>query len=393
MITSNNFSTKKHSNCPTSFFQVDDFHKKHSTFNTYPYDPSQFRNQYDDCLEKADYKKIKRLRILVQRQTIDICRDQYYLYNFKNHRNSKNRIDDDEIVEKVSLKEELMIQSSVGTLFIRNEGQVIPTLNSSDNSIQEKTRVLVINGDCVDVAFKIQDELVKSGKMQNERVAILNMANPNTPGGGYQSGCGAQEENLFRRSNLYQCLDNKVDQLDKHRKWSYPIGHESACFSPNVLFFRGCEAKGYPLLQVPRLLDVITAAAVPNKSKNTEKIDGRNNGTIEAIFKVAILNGVRNLVLSAFGCGAFKNNPNQMAKAFKTQLEKYEGYFDRIYFAIIEDHNSKKGHNPDGNIEPFLNVFKDYLDDSQREEDFTDSQYIYSYENVDDYYENYYSNL
>ena len=43
---------------------------------------------------------------------------------------------------------------------------------------------------------------------------------------------------------------------------------------------------------------------------------------------------IRNLVLGAFGCGAFKNNPEVVAKAYKEVLKEFDGYFENIEFAI-----------------------------------------------------------
>jgi hypothetical protein len=36
---------------------------------------------------------------------------------------------------------------------------------------------------------------------------------------------------------------------------------------------------------------------------------------------------------------------------------EFHGFFKYIVFAIYEDHNSSKEHNPYGNLLPFLEVF------------------------------------
>jgi len=65
------------------------------------------------------------------------------------------------------------------------------------------------------------------------------------------------------------------------------------------------------------------------------------------------------LVLSAFGRGAFANPPNHVAELFKEVFSENEflGFFRHIVFAIYEDSNSGKEHNPNGNVLPFLEVF------------------------------------
>ena len=191
--------------------------------------------------------------------------------------------------------------------------------------------------------------------------------------GGWKSGCGAQEENLHRRTNLYQCLDNYMDKLDPTRTWNYPIGYESGVYSPNVTVFRGCEAKGYPFLKKPRQVDIITTAAVPYSGFIE---DERNIGSIEAILRIAAHHNVRNLVLSALGCGAFRNKPTTIATIFKEKIEseEFKGCFDRVYFAIIEDHNSK--HQSEGNIKPFAKVF------GISDQKYLSSQYDCDYDNM-----------
>ena len=64
-------------------------------------------------------------------------------------------------------------------------------------------------------------------------------------------------------------------------------------------------------------------------------------------------------MLSAFGCGAFGNPPHHIAELFKKVIEEnsYENSFKNITFAIINDHNAHKAHNPEGNYIPFVKVF------------------------------------
>eukprot|EP01125_Pyxidicula_operculata_P017015 TRINITY_DN591_c0_g1_i11.p1 TRINITY_DN591_c0_g1~~TRINITY_DN591_c0_g1_i11.p1 ORF type:complete len:444 (-),score=61.92 TRINITY_DN591_c0_g1_i11:1134-2465(-) len=82
---------------------------------------------------------------------------------------------------------------------------------------------------------------------------------------------------------------------------------------------------------------------------------------IENILTSAILNNHDSIVLSAFGCGAFKNPPEHMARIFHQVLsdKKFHNRFRIVVFAIIEDKNSRQNHNPRGNIEPFIDVFRD----------------------------------
>jgi uncharacterized protein (TIGR02452 family) len=65
------------------------------------------------------------------------------------------------------------------------------------------------------------------------------------------------------------------------------------------------------------------------------------------------------LVLSAFGCGAFRNPPNHVAALFRDVFleAEFKHRFQLIVFAILDDHNSWREHNPEGNILPFLEVF------------------------------------
>ena len=46
-----------------------------------------------------------------------------------------------------------------------------------------------------------------------------------------------QEENLHRRSNLYQFLEDP-EQLDSARQWQYAIDAADVLYSPNVAVFR-----------------------------------------------------------------------------------------------------------------------------------------------------------
>jgi len=69
-------------------------------------------------------------------------------------------------------------------------------------------------------------------------------------------------------------------------------------------------------------------------------------------------NGHDSAVLSSIGCGAFKNPPEHVAELFHEVIKQFDGYFKEIIFAIFDDHNSNRAHNPNGNLRPFVDEFK-----------------------------------
>ncbi|MDY3656148.1 MAG: TIGR02452 family protein, partial [Ruminococcus callidus] len=55
----------------------------------------------------------------------------------------------------------------------------------------------------------------------------------------------------------------------------------------------------------------------------------------EHIVSAAIDNQAKILVLGAFGCGAFRNDPYVVSRAYKNVLDRFRTYFERIEFAIF----------------------------------------------------------
>ncbi len=76
---------------------------------------------------------------------------------------------------------------------------------------------------------------------------------------------------------------------------------------------------------------------------------------IRAILRIAAHHDQAELVLSAFGCGAFGNPPHHIAELFRDVLAEPEfaGVFRRIAFAVINDHNAFHSASPEGNYLPF----------------------------------------
>lgn len=227
------------------------------------------------------------------------------------------------------------------------------------------TVITVVNDDCLAVA-----------QVEQNNPLVLNMANAITPGGGVEGGAGAQEEHLFRSSNYLLSLYSFHDRLSKQygiprAKQSYPL-HEAygAVYSPKVTVFRGREEDGYPLLNQPYKASFVAVPAIYNplllkNSKGLYEMEEADQTLtkekIRTIFKIATKHDHQTLILSAMGCGAFCNPPNQVARLFREVLEEsaYRTAFSKIIFAIKDDHNTHKWYNPEGNYAPFAREFKD----------------------------------
>ena len=237
-------------------------------------------------------------------------------------------------------------------------------ISSAHTQAEMQTIVHTINGDTLVVAKSLLDEGLHP--------AVLNMASRQNPGGGVYSGAGAQEENLFRRTNLFRSLfqfapyaeeyglDKSTDQYPLDRNWG-------GIYPPQACVFRGTETDGYPLLEEPYYLDFIAVPAINRPELGTDGlivpylVDATKN-KMRTIFRIALANNNDSLVLGAMGCGAFRNPPAHVARIFHEVMDEaeFKNRFKKIVFAILDDHNTGHKHNPNGNLQPFEKEFQNY---------------------------------
>jgi uncharacterized protein (TIGR02452 family) len=172
-------------------------------------------------------------------------------------------------------------------------------------------------------------------------LVLLNFASARNPGGGFLNGAEAQEEDLARCSGLYRCLLTQPAYYKANRNDKSVLYTDHIIYSPRVPWFR-TRSRDVP--NTVFLASVITAPA-PNAGAALQR-DPRCGPDIEAtlrrraglVLAVASHEGHRNLLLGAWGCGVFRNNPAQVADAFGTWLEsdRFVGSFGRVVFAIYD---------------------------------------------------------
>lgn len=172
-----------------------------------------------------------------------------------------------------------------------------------------------------------------------EHVALLNFASAKNPGGGFLGGARAQEEDLSRCSALYTCQLRQPDYYTHNRREPSMLYTEHLLYSPEVPFFRDEQGT---LLERPFLASVITSPA-PNAGEALRRdasLRPRIREVLEArarnVLRVAAHHGHRTLVLGAWGCGVFRNDPREVAEVFAQALVLLPGAFARVVFAVYE---------------------------------------------------------
>ena len=194
-----------------------------------------------------------------------------------------------------------------------------------------------------------------------KKVAVLNFANSHSVGGAPFSA-GAQEESLCRCSTLYPCL--KAMQYDFyyyhcHLFDSRVIGHmgnDDLIYTPDVVVFKTDERTDVirPEMMYQKdwyKVDVITSAA-PELILMTappRNYEAQITSRIKKILNVAASQDVDVLILGAWGCGAFKNPVDVVARVFRTLLENY--HFETVEFAL-----STRGNVSDGDFAKALSA-------------------------------------
>ena len=189
----------------------------------------------------------------------------------------------------------------------------------------------------------------------SSKVAVLNFASASHPGGGVTTGAGAQEESICRCSTLHFCLtDPKMEKLFYEPHWHQKksLHNDDCIYTPEVTVFKTDTSAPQMLDEANWYnVDVITCAA-PNlgnfECRNGSLIDKYSKESISdeglkqlhvkrlhRILDIAILNKVENIVLGAFGCGAFMNDPRIVAEATAETIKDYLHAFKNIEFAVF----------------------------------------------------------
>lgn len=184
------------------------------------------------------------------------------------------------------------------------------------------------------------------------KIAVMNFANAFHAGGGVVKGAGAQEECLCRTSTLYPLLYRRTlrDSFYKHHHdLNTPKASDSLVYTEGVIICKTDEDLPKKLQKEDWVaVDVITIAAPDLRDKSNKYAplvdDGTNMNNAELfgyhvkrgihMLTCAAAKGADILVLGAFGCGAFQNDPEVVARAYKTVLEEFPKVFRQIEFAV-----------------------------------------------------------
>ncbi len=188
-------------------------------------------------------------------------------------------------------------------------------------------------------------------------LACLNFASAKRPGGGFLNGSPAQEESLVRSSALYPALQTQPEFYAFHRRQGNALYSSRVIFSPGVPVFRDDAGA---LLDMPWKAAFLTSAAV-----NAGSVSGRGQAKqakiaramgerIRMVLAVAAHHHCDALILGAWGCGVFRNDPEQIAALFAEALADplFCNPFRRIEFAVYDPSPAQS------TIAPFETTFR-----------------------------------
>jgi uncharacterized protein (TIGR02452 family) len=212
---------------------------------------------------------------------------------------------------------------------------------------RRRDQVLQGRGDRPPVSFEVVNEttLHAARRLLEEgcaRVLALNFASARNPGGGFLKGSQAQEESLARASGLYTCLIARGEMYEVNRQHPSCLYTDHMIYSPDVPVFRGDADE---LLDRPCPVSFVTAPAVNagavrrNEPGKVARIGPVLDARIEKVLSVAVAHGHEALVLGAWGCGVFANDPEEVAALFARHLTGgglFRTAFQRVVFAVLD---------------------------------------------------------
>lgn len=186
-----------------------------------------------------------------------------------------------------------------------------------------------------------------------DNIMCLNFASAKNPGGGFLGGAIAQEECVARASGLYPCLLKAPAYYAYHRKQWSCLYSDHMIYSPAVPIIK--DELGV-LLDEMVPVSIVTSPAVnagvvmEREQDHKEQIIPVMRVRIAKLLALCADRGHDTLVLGAWGCGVFRNNPEDIASLFHEALTgRFAGQFRKIVFAVKT--------NKEPIIEPFMKYF------------------------------------
>ena len=184
-------------------------------------------------------------------------------------------------------------------------------------------------------------------------VMALNFASAKNPGGGFLNGAQAQEESVARSSGLHNCQMAQFDYYERHRNMKSCMYTDGMIYSPKVPVFRKDDGTLIPYINTSIITSAAVNAGVVRRKEPgiAEHINAVMKRRMDKMLALSVANGHEVLVLGAWGCGVFQNDPNEIAALFKEHFDnKYKGVFRKVVFAVYAKN------------EKFINAFKNQFD-------------------------------
>lgn len=228
--------------------------------------------------------------------------------------------------------------------------QVTNCLSNSQHYTPDELEDL-LNGDYTsahETVFEVENETSLSAakrlivEQERANTLCLNFASAKNPGGGFLGGSQAQEESLARSSALYASLLTQNGYYETNRACHTALYTDHMILSPDVPVFRADDGT---LLPEPYLLSILTSPAVnagavkKNEQDKEPMIIPTMTQRISKLLAIAIEHGYKHLILGAWGCGVFRNDPSEIAKLFSEALldgGRFNNRFENVTFAVLD---------------------------------------------------------
>lgn len=214
---------------------------------------------------------------------------------------------------------------------------------------------LIANYDATFIEVTQEDSLDAGKRLVDAglRPLILNFADDLEAGGVVDNGNTAQEESLWRRTNL--C----ATQLQTFYPLAMaPQSIQEGVYSPLVTIFKDSEENKCKDLETPWQAACIAVPGLKHPRTNKQNklcLDDVNamRAKAELIFQTAAEHDHDALVLGPLGCGVWCSPPKQVAEIFHNICMKHKGVVKHIVFACL----TKGGASSTSNYTIFKNQF------------------------------------